>query len=91
MNNENKISIILPTERYQGAPELDTYADLYLESKQKEIIEYDRNYNLFLDEVFDVERQKSNFFNLSVNFQQYLKMFILVKQTMIISKIIYII
>lgn len=68
MNNENKISIILPTERYQGAPELDTYADLYLESKQKEIIEYDRNYNLFLDEVFDVERQKSNFFNLSAKF-----------------------
>ncbi len=65
MNNDNKISIVLPTERFQGAPELDSYVDISLQSKQKEIIEYDRNYNLFLNDVFDKERQESTNFNLS--------------------------
>jgi hypothetical protein len=68
LNNDNKISIVLPTERFQGAPELDSYVDISLQSKQKEIIEYDRNYNLFLNDVFDKERQESTNFNLSSKF-----------------------
>jgi hypothetical protein len=66
--NENKISIVLPSERYQGAPEIDSYVDVSLDSKIKEVVEYDRNYNLFLNEVFDTERQKSTNFNISGKF-----------------------
>lgn len=65
MNNENKISIILPADRYKGAPELDNNLVFELDSKQKEVIEYDRNANVFLDELYDSERQGSTYFNLS--------------------------
>lgn len=68
MNNDNKITIVSPTDRFQGAPELDSYVDINLESNQKEIVEFDRNYNLFLDEVFNTERQLSNNFNLTAKF-----------------------
>lgn len=65
MNNENKISILLPADRYKGAPELDNNLVFELDSKQKEVIEYDRNPNVFLDELYDNERQLSTYFNLS--------------------------
>jgi hypothetical protein len=53
LNNENKISILLPADRYKGAPELDNNLVFELDSKQKEVIEYDRNPNVFLDELYD--------------------------------------
>lgn len=68
MNNENKISIVLPTKRYQGAPELSSNISINLDSTNKEVIEYDRIYNLSLSELFDSERQKSENFNLSGKF-----------------------
>jgi hypothetical protein len=47
------------------APELDNNLVFELDSKQKEVIEYDRNPNVFLDELYDNERQLSTYFNLS--------------------------
>lgn len=54
---------IIPSSlTYKGAPAVDQEIDVTLESKEQEIIEYDRNQTISLAEVYDNERQKSTIF-----------------------------
>jgi uncharacterized membrane protein len=55
-------TIIPNSLSYKGAPAVDQEISLSLESKQQEILEYDRNQTISLAEVYDNERQQSTIF-----------------------------
>jgi hypothetical protein len=62
MGNNKEIRIVLGTMRYKSAPELSYALQIPFVQNSKEIIEFDRNVNLSLAQVFDDERQKSTTF-----------------------------
>jgi len=62
MGNNKEIRIVLSTLRYKSAPEIVSALQIPLKQNYKEIVEFDRNVNLSLAQVFDDERQKSTTF-----------------------------
>lgn len=68
MGNNNNIRIILGSLRYKSASNVDFGVKLPLEQTIKQIVEYDKNIDLDLQQLFDDERQKSTKFRPSSKF-----------------------
>jgi|688.fasta_scaffold91303_2 hypothetical protein len=66
---EQSFKIILPTERFAQAPNVDTSISITLDQNTKELVEYDRSVDLSLNTVFDEERESSTIFRPSTKFQ----------------------
>lgn len=62
-NTENRI--VLGNLRYKSSPDVDYSVKIPLEQTSKNYIEYDRNLNVNLEEVFERERQTSTVFRPS--------------------------
>jgi hypothetical protein len=62
MGNINEIRIVLGSLRYKSAPETTLSYQIPFIQTVKENIEFDRNINISLAQVFDDERQKSTIF-----------------------------
>ena len=65
MGQENDVKIVLGSLRYKSAPELSYQLNVPLKQNSKLNIEFDRNQNINLVEVFDKEREKSTTFRPS--------------------------
>jgi len=59
---DNSTNIVLGSLRYKGSSNTNLFIDLPLEQTEKEIVEFDRNVDLSLQQVFDDERQSSTIF-----------------------------
>ena len=59
---DNSTNIVLGSLRYKGSSDTDLFIDVPLEQTEKEIVEFDRNVDLSLQQVFDDERQSSSIF-----------------------------
>jgi gamma-glutamyl:cysteine ligase YbdK (ATP-grasp superfamily) len=59
MSNLNETRIVLGSLRYKSSPNTDFGVKLPLEQSEQQYIEYDRNLNVDLAQVFDDERQLS--------------------------------
>ena len=66
---DDSFKIILPTERFAQAPNVDTSININLEQNTKELVEYDRSVDLSLNTVFDQERESSTLFRPVTKFQ----------------------
>ena len=62
MNKSNEIIIVKGTDRYAGAPDVDSKISVELKSTLKEMTEYDRNLLVDLENLFDRERQECDTF-----------------------------
>ena len=58
----NNYTIIPSRLNYKGAPSVDKEITLSLEGKEQELIEYERNQTISLEDVYDNERQSSTIF-----------------------------
>ena len=58
----NKYTIIPSRLTYKGAPSVDQEISLSLDSKEQDIVEYDRSQTISLATVYDNERQSCNIF-----------------------------
>ncbi len=68
MGNNNEIRVVLGSLRYKSASNTTIGLKLPLIQTAKENIEFDRNINISLAEVFDRERQKSTIFRPTCKF-----------------------
>ena len=59
---DNSTNIVLGSLRYKGSSNTNLFIDLPLEQTEKETVEFDRNVDLSLQQVFDDERQSSTIF-----------------------------
>ena len=59
---DNSTNIVLGSLRYKGSSDTNLFIDVPLEQTEKEIVEFDRNVDLSLQQVFDDERQSSSIF-----------------------------
>ena len=62
MSNTNQTRIILGSLRYKSSPDVDYGVKVPFEQSSQNYIEYDRNINVDLAQVFDNERQFSTTF-----------------------------
>jgi len=69
MSDLGKITFVKGGLRYKRAPEVGVQVTATLSGKIKELNEYQRNITLDLAEVYDIERQKSTYFEPSCKFQ----------------------
>ena len=65
MGQENDVKIVLGSLRYKSAPELSYQLNVPLKQNSKLNIEFDRNQNINLLDVYDSEREKSTTFRPS--------------------------
>lgn len=68
MGNNNEIRIILGSLRYKSASDVDFGLKVPFAQTTKQIVEYDKNVDLNLQQLFDDERQKSTLFRPSSKF-----------------------
>ena len=66
---DDSYKIILPTERFAQAPNVETSININLDQNTKELVEYDRSVDLSLNTVFDQERESSTLFRPVTKFQ----------------------
>jgi hypothetical protein len=66
---DDSFKIILPTERFAQAPNVDTSININLDQNTKELVEYDRSVDLSLNAIFDQERESSTLFRPVTKFQ----------------------
>jgi hypothetical protein len=59
---DNPTNIVLGSLRYKGSSDTNLFVNIPLEQTEKEIVEFDRNVDLSLQQVFDDERQSSTIF-----------------------------
>ena len=59
---DNQTNIVLGSLKYKGSSNTNLFIDLPLEQTEKETVEFDRNVDLSLQQVFDDERQASTIF-----------------------------
>jgi hypothetical protein len=69
MSDLGNITFVKGSLRYKRAPEVPINITAPLSGKLKELDEYQRNITIDLAEVYDIERQKSTFFEPSCKFQ----------------------
>jgi len=62
MIESNDTRIVLGSLRYKSAPDTDSILNASLEQSKRQYIQYDRNLNVDLAQVFDDERQRSTTF-----------------------------
>lgn len=65
MDNNSDTHIVLGSLRYKSSPDVDYAVKVPLEQTSKDKIEFDRNVNVDLAQVFDNERQSSTIFRPS--------------------------
>ena len=68
MGNINYTRVVLGSLRYKSAPNTDLSFQIPFKSTQRELIEYDRSADINLQQVFQDEREASNFFRPSCKF-----------------------
>jgi hypothetical protein len=68
MGNNNEIRVILGSLRYKSASNVDFGLKVPFVQTTKQIVEYDKNIDLNLQQLFDDERQKSTLFRPSSKF-----------------------
>jgi len=73
MGNVNNIRTILGSLKYKSAPSTDLSFKLPLNQTFKQNVEFDRNANLDLIQVYDDERQKSTIFRPTAKFNMFFK------------------
>ena len=64
---DNQTNIVLGSLKYKGSSNTNLFIDLPLEQTEKETVEFDRNVDLSLQQVFDDERQASTIFRPVTN------------------------
>jgi hypothetical protein len=62
MGIDNETRIVLGSLRYKTSPNVNMYVNVPMEQTQKELLEFDRNVDLSLQQVFVDERTNSNIF-----------------------------
>ena len=62
MSNRIDTRIVLGSLRYKSAPDTTLMIKVPFVQTSKNIVEYDRTYDITLEEVFNNERQKSTLF-----------------------------
>jgi len=73
MGNTKEIRVVLGTLRYKSAPETTLALQIPFVQTAKENIEFDRNINISLAQVFDNERQASSVFRPTAKFSMLFK------------------
>ena len=68
MGNNKEIRVVLGSIRYKSASDVDFGIKVPFIQTTKQIVEYDRNVDLNLQQLFDDERQKSTIFRPSCKF-----------------------
>jgi hypothetical protein len=68
MGNINETRIVLGSLRYKSAPSTDLSLQVPFNSTRRELIEYDRSADINLQQVFQDEREGSNYFRPSCKF-----------------------
>lgn len=92
MGNINYTRVILGSLRFKSSPNTDLSLQVPFKNTQRELIEYERSSDVNLQQVFQDERQKSNFLRPSCKFQVIFRnSYFLVLQDIHPSKEIYII
>lgn len=66
INDETKI--VLGSLRYKSAPETNLSVNITLNQTEEEFVEFDRNVDIGLEQVFDDERQSSTIFRPTTKF-----------------------
>ena len=69
MGNVNYTRVVLGSLRYKSAPTTDLAFQVPFNSTQRELIEYDRVSDINLEQLFQDEREKSNFIRPSCKIQ----------------------
>jgi hypothetical protein len=62
MGIDNSTNIVLGSLRYKTSPNVSMFVNVPMQQTQKELIEFDRNVELSLQQVFLDEREQSNIF-----------------------------
>ena len=69
MGNINYTRVVLGSLRFKSSPNTDLSLQVPFKSTQRELIEYERSADINLQQVFQNEREKSNFLRPSCKFQ----------------------
>jgi hypothetical protein len=68
MGNQNDIRVVLGSLRFKSASDTNLFFQVPLVQNEKQLTEYDRSFNVGLEQVFDDERQRSDEFRPTAKF-----------------------
>ena len=68
MGNQNDIRVVLGSLRFKSASDTNLFFQVPLVQNEKQLTEYDRSFDVSLEQVFDDERQRSDEFRPTAKF-----------------------